>query len=328
MKVWTIVAVVWSSLLSQIWSASSNVTSVAADVSSSNTTTISNLGNNIPPEFILNVQTFPDRMIYIPNLWFMLFRFMITVAELEFPGRASPFKQSGGGFTLEIKPEPIGRGQPFRLHNQHLVWAVQRLSEKLYRSRDYRELDAKLQLYGIVVGRLTLRYHPVGPPQVGTSSQNETDLSSAQTLPAGNLTEDLHTPLNDSARLLLLTISLAQPPLPISKIETLLTLIRATAQIAAKTYSVLADDLWAYDDTETGLSLIYRKVPASTECVTWSSLSSLFVKFIRDFQIAGLFYEAEGRMVKRNPNTIFETFGIMFLMKSLTSSSLTELSTS
>ena len=343
MRLWVLLLVCWSLLPHQALGAPQNGTLSASDLSAINSTLPPISLNEVPAEFILVVETFPDRMIYIPYLWLMLFKFMLSAAQADFAARTTGFKGSGCGYFMEIEPEPPQRDQPFRLLNRHVVWAIQRLSEKLYQTRDYRELDATLQIYSLPIGRLTFRYNPLIGMNASredlnlTMSDSEPGIwNTTSAIPAVNTTTLDQTTdnqstaatssltTNDGRVLKIFTLPVAYPPTEISRIGTLLTLIRATADIAEKSATASADDNWAYSDRQTGIELSYRKLPAHEEVITWSRLTAMFQKFVKDFQEAGKFYEIEGRFVKLDPVAVFENFGVVVLKNPGLSTSVTE----
>lgn len=345
---------VWSSCLRHAWGIPYNITNLSSNDITVNLTEGFLSEENVPPEFSMAVETFPHTALFVPNFWLAMLKCMLTASEREFQMRASPFSETNGGFTLAMRAESPVAGQPFRLLNQHLVWAIQRICERLYHSRHYHELDATIKVYGMAVGRLTLRYDPRRAEPINEGGltpiqgliaddfpgENMTDFNAssptatrqlAESTPAMNfssvnstsgLAEGI-TGVNSSSlnatggQLQVLTLSLAHPPSPMPRLGTLLTLIRALARLAIKSFDVLADEAWQYRDPDTELLINYRKIPASEEAITWRNIAFMFASFVKAFQAAHMFYEIEGRFVKRDPDVMLETYGIILFTKFL-----------
>ena len=287
--------------------------------------------DNVPRDFRLLIDVAPQTRIYVPILWLLLFKCMTQVGELTPDLLAEQFECRSGSLWIAIKPEPTSHIQPFPMVSQHMVWAIQRLAEDIYRTTRYSELNAEIGCYGATIGRLMLRADPETPGAVELGSSNST-LQSLPDIPnsgnwtgpagsIGNLTADEH-------QVHIVVEALDQPPVAIPRLKIFLAMIRAIARLAAFHWSLLADTNWLYEDDELGFRINYGRNIITQEVIVWRDLARSFISFFNKWQSEGRvghFYEAEAFFFTTgNPNL----FGRMQITKLITQTTLNPVQTS
>ena len=113
----------------------------------------------IPNNFILNFEIFAQVPLHVLAVWPALFQAISYTAEQPFfdilPQRWR-FRNSAISIAIEPESRQPGSNEPSNLTHGHMVWALQRLGEKIFQDRVYNELDAEIQIGGQTEGRLEL----------------------------------------------------------------------------------------------------------------------------------------------------------------------------
>ena len=304
--------------------------------------------SNVPPSFGVSIK-WGEKNLNILHFYQNALVAIATETQYDFI-TSSEGCHSGAYDFVVARSDSL---YPHLQHN-HVVWAIQRVVEQVYITRNYKELKGQIKVTTedsrgtkkvTIVGTITVKalgsttsddqeadlisdYPNEGIDIKGQDLSNlESPIILARISPAAsNQTGTLSRlgfdngagPKNDDTMYILPYFPDQPPPLSILKINVFLAMIRALARIAEKPTGALVNK-FSYPDAEAGVLVLFKAQQGRELSTKWSDLASSLPYIANAMREANKWQECGGEFYKEvpGPDGRIErvVYGRVFLVK-------------